>query len=73
MANQEAHSPIPTPCPQCGGARGLAEAAATVRLVRPGTILQGRHSSALWAVVCVTCGYTDFYAKEPAEVVEQQQ
>lgn len=51
----------PYACPECGGPRINAEAYSGMQVVVPGTV----QSSQLRAVVCVRCGHTTFYAKEP--------
>jgi ClpX C4-type zinc finger len=60
--------PTPTPCPECQSERVLAKPGGNyVRLASttdtfPG--FTGRWTD-LWAFVCLTCGYTTFYAKNP--------
>ncbi len=70
--SQEAPAPSPTPCPQCGGERFLAEGVNSVRLVKPGTALPGITGgfTELWALVCSVCGYTTFYTKNPSKIKE---
>lgn len=74
-AMTEAHKvqpPTPTPCPQCHAERMLAEAGNNVRVVGFESGLRGAIGaySELWAIVCPTCGYTTFYAKNPDKLAK---
>jgi hypothetical protein len=62
--------PQPTPCPECGGQRVIAAATQSMRVGRPpGFALGWLGTSPMWAVVCVNCGMTTLYAKEPHKVL----
>ncbi len=54
----------PIACPECGGARVAADAYSGMQIVASGS----RESTELRAVVCVACGHTTFYVKEPARM-----
>ncbi len=61
MTARTAARPGPSPCPECGGARVAAAAYSGMQIVASGS----HQSSELRALVCVACGHTTFYAKEP--------
>ncbi len=61
MAAKTAHAPRPVACPECGGARVAADAYTGMQIVAS----RSHQSTELRALVCVTCGHTTFYAKEP--------
>lgn len=57
---------LPTPCPECGGERVVAQTTNYMSVYKPGTL--ARSGSLLKSLVCITCGYTVFYAVEPAKL-----
>ncbi len=68
MTTSTAHAPGPSPCPECGGTRVAADASSGVQIVASGS----HHSSELRALVCVMCGHTTFYAKEPEHMASRK-
>jgi len=67
MITSTAHAPRPSPCPECSGTRA-ADASSGVQIVASGS----NQSSELRALVCVMCGHTTFYAKEPEHMVSRK-
>ncbi len=63
------------PCPKCAGKRTSAflTSYGGVQLVqeRHGSIdaLFGKNRSDLDAIVCINCGYTEFYARKPKNLL----
>lgn len=51
---------VPPPCPDCGGKRVMSECGPRMHIRI--TLFS---STSLQALVCVDCGYTKLYAKEP--------
>jgi hypothetical protein len=68
MSGMKASALGPSACPECGGPRINAEAYSGMQVVVPGTV----QSSQLRAVVCVGCGQTTFYAKEPDRLAPRE-
>lgn len=68
MAVTKASALGPCACLECGGPRVDAEAYSGMQVVVPGTV----QSSQLRAVVCVSCGHTTFYAKEPDRLTPRE-
>ncbi len=68
MTASEGPPPGPSPCPECGGARVAADAYSGVQIVAS----RSKQSSELLALVCVACGHTTFYAKEPSRMAPRQ-
>jgi hypothetical protein len=66
--SKHVNPPGPSPCPECGGTRVAADAYSGMQLVASGT----HRSSELRALVCVMCGHTTFYAKEPERMASRQ-
>jgi predicted nucleic-acid-binding Zn-ribbon protein len=66
----EIPAPALTPCPLCQGERAIADVTAEMGLMRKGKVaLQAiGNFSDLRALVCKSCGYTMFFAKEPHQV-----
>lgn len=58
----------PSRCPECGGTRVAADAYSGMQLVASGS----HESSELRALVCVACGHTTFYAKEPDRMAARE-
>lgn len=61
MAVGTDHETRPIACPECGGTRVAADAYSGMQIVASGS----HESTELRALVCVACGHTTFYAKEP--------
>jgi hypothetical protein len=69
----ELDPPTPTPCPECKSERVLAKPAGNyLCLVAPTDMLPGFTGrwSDVWAVVCLSCGHTTFYAKRPERLAQ---
>lgn len=65
ISEQELRAKL-TACPECGGERVIAHTPSIMQLVRAGTSLPAfAPMTGLWAVVCLSCGDTTFYAKKP--------
>lgn len=65
MSNQIPPS-LPTPCPECSGERVVAQTTDYMSVYKADTL--ARSGSSLKSLVCTNCGYTVFYAVEPARL-----
>lgn len=72
MSKHQIEAPTPSPCPECGGERISGEAISYVRVTRLGATLPGISApvTSCWALVCLQCGHTTLYAKDPARLKE---
>lgn len=66
----ESEEPEPTPCPECGGSRIVANVRGDLRLAYRESMfgLGIMSNTSVYALVCRTCGLTTLYAYEPAAV-----
>lgn len=68
MTTSTAHAAGTSPCPECGGPRVTADTYSGVQIVASGS----HQSSELRALVCIACGHTTFYAKEPERMAPRE-
>lgn len=78
MADNTFTAPVNAPCPKCGGMMAVANLrdADKIDLIRAETVLDRATPAArrsykrvegttVFALVCTTCGYIEWYARDP--------
>lgn len=74
MSSDSVVRPAPSVCPECGKNRVIADGVSTLRVARSGAGPIGKgltnNDSEFWALVCVGCGHTTLYAKNPSHLLD---
>ncbi len=80
--DEQPHDPSLRPCPECGGQRVQV----SISTIAPGNLIQvtqlkrktslfssKSNQSYLNALACINCGYTAIYAKQPSNLIPDQE